>query len=176
MFWEMDFRCEQEALSWSAHVPRSLPTKAFDHNIQKYNTEGGKSGRSDHMHGKTEARQGGRWEEERGDGQLKDVKALSSNIPMMESELFWCVLFTKASTTLVIKMNPYEVHIGLFSGKPPLTAFTLSHITQSHGSPKTIFYSTRREGPKQILEIFIFEMAKVKTYFDLHFITPQDAT
>ena len=74
-------------------------------------------------------------------------------------------IFTKVSTSIIIKMTHGQVSIGLLYSIFPLTAITLSHIYQSHGSPKITF--TRLEERtkttfRRKIKIFVFETAKVK--------------
>ena len=72
-------------------------------------------------------------------------------------------MFTKVSTTIIIKIYQHLVSIGLLYSTFSLTAITFCHISQSHGSPKIIF--TRLEGPKQHLEKILFEIVKVKVQY-----------
>ena len=65
----------------------------------------------------------------------------------MQPWIFCHGIFTKISTTIIIKMSHNQVSIGLLHSTFPLTAITLSRISQSHGNPKIIF--TRLEEKEQ---------------------------
>ena len=61
-------------------------------------------------------------------------------------------MFTKVSTTTVLKINHRLVSIGIIALQyiSPNCHYILSHISQSHGGPKTIFATLEGKDPNSI--------------------------
>ena len=61
------------------------------------------------------------------------------------------VMFTKVSTTIIIKMTHNQVSIGLLYSTFPLTAITFCHISPNPMAVPKLFLQDLKKGPQQHL-------------------------
>ena len=79
------------------------------------------------------------------------------------------LLFTKVSTTIIIKMTHNQVSIGLFYSTFPLTTITFCHVSPHPMAVPKLFLQDLKKRTKATfrkklrkIKMFVFEIAKVK--------------
>ena len=78
-------------------------------------------------------------------------------------------MFTKVSTTIIIKMTHNQVSIGLFYSTFPLTTITFCHVSPHPMAVPILFLQDLKKRTKATfrkklrkIKMFVFEIAKVK--------------
>ena len=87
----------------------------------------------------------------------------------MESWIFGRVMFTKVSTTIIMKINHNQVSIGLLYSIFFLTAITFCHVSPNPMAvPKSFLKNLKKRTQTTFgknfrkIKVFVFEIAKVK--------------
>ena len=83
--------------------------------------------------------------------------------------IFCCGMFTKVSTTIIIKMTHNQVSIGLLYSTFPLTIITFCHVSPHPMAVPKLFLQDLKKRTKTTfrkklrkIKMFVFEIAKVK--------------
>ena len=78
-------------------------------------------------------------------------------------------MFTKVSTTIIIKMTHNQVNIGLLYSTFPLTTITFCHVSPNPMAVPKLFLQDLKKRTKTTfrkklrkIKMFVFEIAKVK--------------
>ena len=87
----------------------------------------------------------------------------------MQPWIFCHGIFTKVSTSIIIKMSHNQVSIGLLHSTFPLTAITFCHVSPNPMAIPKLFLQDLKKRNKTTfrkksrkIKIFVFETAKVK--------------